>query len=400
VADVWLSHDREIIRPIDDSVVRVIAGRRATVRLARGLAPLPLDLPTIPPMMALGGHMKAAIAWSNGMQSVLGPHIGDLETLPARERYLAHIKDMLRVYQFRPQMLVHDLHPEYFTTQWAPRQSVPRLAVQHHHAHVAAGMLDHGWLGRRVLGVAWDGTGYGTDGTVWGGEFLVCTAGEFERVGRVRPFALPGGEAAVREPWRTAVGLCGQVGTKAGVAAHSDWKVTEKQRQQVSQLAKNAKLSPMTSSAGRLIDAAAALVLGIGHVEYEGEAAMRLEAAADRDVRGWYHFPVEDDEIEELDWRPLFTGLLEDVQRGAEVGVIAMKFHRSLAHGIVGLCRRWRELPVVLCGGVFQNKLLTELIAEMQSGFPQLLGLPGVIPTNDGGLAAGQLAVAAAKQKA
>ena len=260
--------------------------------------------------------------------------------------------------------------------------------------------MEQGWLDRRVLGVAWDGTGYGTDGTVWGGEFLVCTAGEFERVGRVKPFALPGGEAAVREPWRTAVGLCGQIGMKGGVADHADWKVTEKQRQQVSQLAKNAKLSPPTSSAGRLIDAAAALVLGIGHVEYEGEAAMRLEAAADRDVRGWYHFPVEDDEIEELDWRPLFTGLLEDVQRGAEVGVIAMKFHRSLAHGIVGLCRRWRELPVVLCGGVFQNKLLTELIAEMQSGFPQPLGLPGVIPTNDGGLAAGQLAVAAAKQKA
>ena len=190
IADLWLHHNRAIARPIDDSVVRVIAGRRVTIRLARGLAPLPLNLPEMPPTIAVGGFLKAAVAWSNGSSAVLGPHIGDQESLASRERFLAHLKDWLRLYRFRPAQLVHDMHPEYFSTQWAQKQSLPQLAVQHHHAHVAAGMVEHGWLDRRVLGVAWDGTGYGTDGTIWGGEFLVCSAGEFERVARVRPFSL------------------------------------------------------------------------------------------------------------------------------------------------------------------------------------------------------------------
>jgi hydrogenase maturation protein HypF len=397
VADGWVHHNREIVRPIDDSVVRVVAGRRVTMRLARGLAPLPLDLPATSPMIALGGYLKAAVAWSNGSQCVLGPHVGDQESLGARERFLAHLKDVLGLYRFRPRLLVHDLHPDYFSTQWAARQSVPRLAVQHHHAHVAAGMLEHGWLDRRVLGVAWDGTGFGTDGTIWGGEFLVCEGSEFERVARVRPFALPGGEAAIREPWRIAVSVCSQLDATHDVPEHPDWKLSTPQKGQVLELARRPKLSPTTSSAGRLIDAAAALILGITRSEFEGQAAMRLEAAADRSARGWYHFPVTDEALAELDWRPLFAGLLEDRRRGAEPGALAMKFHRSLAHGIIGVCRRWSEIPMVLCGGVFQNKLLTELIAEMMDGTSQSVGFPGAIPPNDGGLAAGQLAIAAAK---
>ena len=399
VADCWLHNNREIVRPIDDSVVRVIAGRRVTIRSARGLAPLPLDFATDSPMIAIGGFLKVAVAWSNGSQSVLGPHIGDLESLPARERYLAHLKDILDLYRFRPKLLVHDMHPEYFTTQWASRQSVPRLAVQHHHAHIAAGMLEHGWLDRRVLGVAWDGTGYGLDGTIWGGEFLVCEGGNFERVARLRPFALPGGEAAIREPWRIAVSVASQLGASHSDAQHADWNVNAKQLAQVLDVAARPKISPITSSAGRLIDAAAALILGITRSEFEGQAAMRLEAAADRDARGWYHFPVTDDELSELDWRPLFIALVDDQRRGADPGTLAMKFHRSLANGIVNLCRRWNKLPVVLSGGVFQNKLLTELVAEMMARNTQPLGLPGLIPPNDGGLAAGQLVVAALKQK-
>lgn len=399
VADAWLHNNREIIRPIDDSVVRIIAGRRVSMRSARGLAPLPLDLSSDAPMIALGGFLKCAVAWSNGSQCVLGPHIGDLESLPARERYLAHIKDILELYRFRPRLLAHDMHPEYFTTQWASRQSVPRLAVQHHHAHIAAGMLEHGWLDRPVLGVAWDGTGYGIDGTIWGGEFLVCEDGNFERVARIRPFTLPGGEAAIREPWRIAVSVCSHLGAAHSDAHHADWNVNAKQVAQVLDVAGRAKISPITSSAGRLIDAAAALILGITRSEFEGQAAMRLEAAADRDARGWYHFPVTDDELSELDWRPLFIAMLDDQRRGADPGTLSMKFHRSLAHGIIGLCRRWNRLPVVLSGGVFQNKLLTELVAEMMSRTAQPLGLPGVIPPTDGGLAAGQLVVATLKQK-
>jgi hydrogenase maturation protein HypF len=397
IADLWLHHDRKIARPIDDSVVRIIAGRRVAIRLARGLAPLPLDLPAMPPTIAVGGYLKAAAAWSNGAQAVLGPHIGDQESVASRERCLAHLKDWLRLYWIRPVQLVHDMHPEYFSTQWAQKQEIPQLAVQHHHAHVVAGMLEHGWLDRRVLGVAWDGTGYGADGTIWGGEFLVCTASGFERVARLRPFALPGGEAGIREPWRIALAVCGQLDAAIDIKQWPGWKVEAAKLASIKQILARPILAPITSSAGRLIDAAAALILGIDRAEFDGQAAMRLEAAADRDARGWYHFPVSDGPLKELDWRPLFVGLLADCRRGVDPGTLAMRFHRSLAHGIVGICRRWNEMPVVLSGGVFQNRLLTELVVEMIESKSQSLGLPGLIPPNDGGLAAGQLAVAAAK---
>jgi hydrogenase maturation protein HypF len=397
IADLWLHHDREIARPIDDSVVRVIAGRRVTIRLGRGLAPLPLDLPAMPPTVALGGFLKAAAAWSNGAQAVLGPHVGDQQSLASRERFLAHLKDWHRLYRFRAAQLVHDMHPEYFTTQWAQKQSSRQIAVQHHHAHVVAGMLEHGWLDRRVLGVAWDGTGYGTDGTIWGGEFLVSSARGFERIARLRPFALPGGEAAIHEPWRIAVSICSQLDTSIDVADWPQSRIDKRRLASVRQILNCPQLSPITSSAGRLIDAAAALILGIDRADFEGQAAMRLEAAADSRANGRYEFPLLEGELPELDWRPLFAGMLADQRRSVDASVLAMRFHRSLAHGITRVCRHWREMPAVLSGGVFQNRLLSELVAEMHQDKSQPLGLPGVIPPNDGGLAAGQLAVAAAR---
>jgi hydrogenase maturation protein HypF len=293
--------------------------------------------------------------------------------------------------------IVHDMHPEYFSTQWAQRQSLPKVAVQHHHAHIAAGMLEHGWLDRRVLGVAWDGTGFGTDRTIWGGEFLVCSASGFERVARVRPFLLPGGEAAIHEPWRIALSVCAQLDRPINFTKWPGWKVDTRHITSVAQILNRAQLSPITSSAGRLIDAAAALILGIDRTDFDGQAAMRLEATADHDAKGWYDFPLSESDLPELDWRPLVAGLLADHHRGVDASVIAMRFHRSLAHGITRVCGHWRELPVVLSGGVFQNRLLTELVAEMHNNKSQPLGLPGIIPPNDGGLAAGQLAIAAMK---
>lgn len=402
IADVWLHHDREIMRPIDDSVVRVIAGRPVTIRLARGLAPLALDLPAMPPTLALGGYLKSAAAWSNGSQAVLGPHVGDQETLPARERYLEQLEDWQQLYRFGAQLLVHDLHPAYFSTDWARRQSLSTLAVQHHHAHIAAGMLEHGWLDRKVLGVAWDGTGYGTDGTIWGGEFLECTARSYGRVARLRPFRLPGGEAAIREPWRIAIAVMDQL-TESGQNSYiarpywSAWNVAPDQLTALRQIAGRPHLSPLTSSVGRLFDAAAAIILSMSHADFDGQAAMYLEASADRSVTGCYHLPIRDGELSELDWRPLFTQLLEDQRRGAGPGMLAMRFHRSLARGVVSVCQCRPELAIVLSGGVFQNRLLTELVAEAIGGRPQPLGLPGIIPPNDGGLAAGQLVIAAAK---
>jgi hydrogenase maturation protein HypF len=208
---------------------------------------------------------------------------------------------------------------------------------------------------------------------------------------------LPGGEAAIHEPWRVAASICGQLDTSVDLRRWPGWKVTPQQFDSLALIVNRPQFSPITSSAGRLIDAVAALVLGIDHVDFDGQAAMRLEAAADHDATGWYDFPLSEGELPELDWRPTIAGILADVNRGTNASIIAMRFHRTLARGIIHICRLWNALPVVLGGGVFQNRLLTELVAGVHDDASQLLGLPGVIPPNDGGLAAGQLAIAAAK---
>ena len=410
VCDLFLHHNRPIERPIDDSVVRVIAGRRVTLRLARGLAPLSLDLSGIvsdelPRVLALGGYLKSAAAWSNGSQAVLGPHVGDQKTVATRQRFLRQCDDWKRLYQFEPELLVHDRHPDYFTASWAREQGLKTMAVQHHHAHVVSGMVEHGWLNRQVLGVAWDGTGFGEDGSIWGGEFLLTRAGHYERFASLLPFRLPGGEAAIRQPWRVAVSLATAIGERAccdELLTRTN-QVSRKEIDAVHRIAENVRLSPRTTSAGRLFDGIAALVLGVTHAAFDGQAAMLLEAASDRGAEGQYDFPLRDCEITgddrafELDWRLLLAGILSDCHQGVAPATIAMRFHRALARGIIDVWSRRPDLPLVLTGGVFQNRLLTETIVEMFPGDPQQLGLPGMIPPNDGGLAAGQLAIAIAR---
>lgn len=403
ICDAWLHHDRPIVHPIDDSVVRVIAGRPVTIRLARGMAPLPLELPTPPePIVALGGHLKSAIAWHNGRQAVLGPHVGELGTLRSRERFEHRFRAMQQLYRFEPAKLVHDLHPDYFTTTWASQQHMPTMAVQHHYAHILAGMLEHGWLDRTVLGVSWDGTGYGTDGTIWGGEFLIANSHNFRRAACLLPFQLPGGEQCIREPWRTAISTAS---IAAGhEAARNLFLHARAQADRLIPLLTNHRLAPHTSSAGRLFDAAASIILGVEQTDFEGQAAMLLEATADERATGTYSMtliqnPAESNPSLLLDWRPMIRQMLDDRQRGVDAGAMAMKFHRAMAEGVVAVCSEFFELSVVLTGGVFQNRLLTELVADRLDSSRQL-GLPGVIPPGDGGLAAGQLAAACAAMEA
>lgn len=396
IADLWLHHDRPIERPIDDSVVRIIAGRPVTLRLARGLAPYPLDLPSGAPMMALGGHQKSALAWCNGRQCVLGPHLGDLESLAARERFLEHVAGIEQLYRFTPESRVHDAHPEYFTTRWAAESRFRRVVVQHHHAHVAAGMLEYGLLDEPVLGVAFDGTGLGPDGTIWGGEFLLAHgAARIERVAHLRAFALPGGEAAIREPWRVALAVLHQCLGRDAVHQLRPAGLAPDRIASLVAVLERPHLGVTTTSAGRLFDAAACLILGIGTAQYDGEPAMRLEDAADPTDDGRYPLPLSGARPVQLDWRPLFTALLNDRRAQVSPGTMAMRFHRAMATGIAAVVREWPGLPVVLSGGVFQNRLLTELVVDELNGTRRLC-LPGQIPPNDGGLAAGQLAVALA----
>ncbi|MCA8997063.1 MAG: carbamoyltransferase HypF [Planctomycetaceae bacterium] len=398
IAELIVHHDRPIVRSIDDSVVRFIAGCPVTIRLARGLAPLSLPLDANIPVMAFGGHQKVACAWSNGTQAVLGPHIGDLETVSNRERFLAQVEDAQQLYRFQAERFACDQHPEYWTAQQAAEWG-DTVRVQHHLAHVAAGMVEHQLLDHTVLGVAWDGTGYGTDGTIWGGEFLrVHPNFEFDRVAHLRPFQLPGGEAAIREPWRVAMFLLiDALGPDESIKTMFPM-LPLGYTETVRRLIGEGQQFPKTTSAGRLFDAAAAMTLPIDRIEYDGQPAMLLEAIADRSAGGSYRLAISDSRPIQLDWRPMFQDLWKDRLSGTSPSAIAMRFHRTLARGILDVANRFGSLPVVLCGGVFQNRLLTELIVELAIGTLPLK-LPGRIPPNDGGLAAGQLAVAIRRLK-
>ena len=402
VADVWLHHNREIIRPIDDSVVRVIADRVVTIRNARGLAPLPLPAidrlarqiadggQQVPAILAVGGQQKNAVALFNGQQAVLAPHLGELDSLQSRERFAKQVGYLEELYFCQADMVVHDLHPDYFTTQWAVRYG-HTIAVQHHHAHVVSAMVENDWLDREVLGVAFDGTGYGTNGSIWGGEFLRTTVRGFERVGHLRPFRLPGGEAAIREPWRIAAALLTEAVGAESASEFLKVRRLELRPDEVIALA-SGSLSPVTTSAGRLFDGVASLILGLRHSDYEGQPAMLLESEAEISNRDAYDVEIVDGSPLEIDWRPMLRQLLADLHSSVAAGVMAAKFHRGLAKVIAEVVRRF-ELPVVLTGGVFQNRLLTESVLEELAGHPCEVGLHASIPPNDGGLAAGQLAI-------
>jgi len=404
IADLWLHHDRTIVRPIDDSVVRVIGQRAVTLRLGRGLGPLRLDLdalrtmgkPDPPAMLALGGQMKS-IAISNTKQAVLGPHLGELDEAATRQRWVEHVADVCRLYGTQPELLVCDQHPGYFTTAWARRQGIPLVAVQHHHAHVVAAMVEQQWLDREVLGFAFDGTGYGSDDTVWGGEVLQATAEDYQRVARLRPFRLAGSEAAIRQPWRVAVGLvCDAIGVSAARRL-SFANVSAPTRDHVIDLLKRDRFSPPTTSMGRLFDGIAALALNMPEANYEAQGAIQLEAACDHSCGGQYDLPRREGSCIEFDWRPLVAAVYEDRLRKIAPGVIAMRFHRAVANSIVTLAQRFASPWVVLAGGVFQNRVLSGLILEQWPNTAGTLGLPGRIPPGDGGLAAGQLAAATAR---
>jgi hydrogenase maturation protein HypF len=431
IADRFLVHDRPIARHADDSVAFVFGGATRLLRRARGWAPSPVALHRAPPpLLAVGAHLKNTVAVSLGDSVFISQHIGDMETPEACRAFEAVVADLLQMCRVEPLAIAHDLHPDYVSTRWAreaagqlpgaageppadsPHPAALRgarlVAVQHHHAHLASCLADAG-LDELALGVTWDGTGYGTDGTIWGGEFLLGDAAGFRRVGRLRPFRLPGGEAAVREPRRTALSLVWQlVGETAlsddGLAPARDLSSTE--RGLLSRMLETGFNSPVTTSAGRLFDGLAALTGLSQRVSFEGQAAMTLEHVADPSVDDAYPFAVaqasptaaeDDPEIVEIDWRPIVSAALDDVRSGVETGIIAARFHNALAGAVVELAQRVGEPRVALSGGCFQNRLLTAGALEglEAAGFEVLLHEK--VPANDGGISLGQVAVAAAR---
>jgi len=407
IADLYLVHDRPIVRQVDDSVVRVVLGRELMLRRARGYAPLPWNLgKALPAILAVGGHLKNAVAWTRGGNVFLSQHIGDLESGEAFAAFRRVIDDLVRLHDVRPAHVAVDMHPDYISAKYARSLGLPLLAVQHHHAHVAACAAENELSGR-VLGVSWDGTGYGPDGTIWGGEFLLADEDSFRRIAHWRCFRLPGGERAVKEPRRAAVGLLYEMlGERAfepplpaPLAA-----CTAAERMLFRRMLAGAIHSPLTSSAGRLFDAVASLA-GIRQTNaYEGQAAMELEFAVPRDPPAdRYPFRIagsgpggEAAGAWVLDWEPMMRDILRDLQRGTSPGIVAARFHNTLAAAIVEVARLAGEERVVLSGGCFQNSYLTRRAVECleAAGFRPYRHQR--IPPNDGGIALGQACVAAA----
>jgi hydrogenase maturation protein HypF len=384
----------------------------------------------MPTILAVGGHLKNTVALSVGESVFLSQHIGDMETVQARAAFERVVADFLDLYKAEPVRLACDLHPEYPSTRWAEEVSstgfpngvralgvlagIPVVPVQHHHAHLAACLAEHR-VGGTALGVVWDGTGYGTDGSVWGGEFLVGGASSFERVAALRPFRLAGGDAAVREPRRAALGLLWEMRGENVLEAHDLPPVSDFSSGELAPLAgmlARGFRSPVTTSAGRLFDGVAALLGLRQRVAFEGQAAMMLEHVVESDERGAYPVSVVDwpggekamdERFPErhprwmLDWGPLLEAVLEDSRCGSGVGMISARFHNGLVEAIVEIARRSGEGRVALTGGCFQNRRLTERAVSRlrEEGFEVLLHR--LVPANDGGLSLGQVAVAAAR---
>jgi hydrogenase maturation protein HypF len=398
IADYFLVHDRPIVRHVDDSIARIVCNREMVLRRARGYAPLPVRMrEPLPSVLAVGAHLKNTVALNVGRDVFISQHIGDLETTMALAAFHRTVADLPKLYDTQPELVACDLHPDYISTKYAigTHRTVER--VQHHWAHVLACMAENE-LDSPVLGVSWDGTGYGTDGTIWGGEFLVPDEDSFQRVAYFRQFRLPGGEMAVKEPRRTALAILfeiwGQDGLEdEGLAPVAQFSKTE--RGLIRQMLAKGISAPVTSSAGRLFDAVASL-LGIRQVvTFEGQAAMELESVIGSEVTEVYPFKLSNAVPQIVDWAPMISEILIDLQRGISPGVISAKFHNTLADTVVEVARQVVTPKIVLTGGCFQNRYLLEQAVQRlsQAGFKPYWHQR--VPPNDGGIALGQIAAAA-----
>jgi hydrogenase maturation protein HypF len=402
LADAFLMHNRDIYIRTDDSVLRVFKTNTYPIRRSRGYAPFPVLLPkNLPPVLATGAELKNTFCITNQNYAFLSHHIGDLEnyeTLISFEKGIIHFESLFRV---KPEALACDLHPNYLATRYAlersKRENIPAIQIQHHHAHVASLMAEHGFNGEmQVIGVAFDGTGYGDDGAIWGGEFLVADYSGYQRVAHLKYFPLPGGDVSIRQPSRTALSLLYSLGIEWDESLGTHGDLCESDRTVLlNQLEKKIN-SPMTSSIGRLFDAAAALAGVRQRINYEAQAAIEFEALSDPDIDDIYEFEFRQGEINP---KPAIEALISDIHAGVSQGIVSSKFHNGLAVMVAEVCdqisKKYGILEVALSGGVWQNiTLLQKTLALLEKK-----GLHGIIhrqlPPNDGGLALGQALIAA-----
>ena len=403
LADLFLVHDREILLRCDDSVVRPAAGRARVLRRARGYVPVPIFLHrAVPAILAVGGEMKNTICLAQEKHAFLSQHVGELENAETQRFFEEAVAHFQHIAQITPAVVAHDMHPDYFTTRWAEhRHGVRRVAVQHHHAHLASCMAEH-HLDGEAIGIILDGTGYGTDGRIWGGEVLVGGCAGFGRAAHLKYVAMPGGEAAVREPWRMAVAhLAAAMEIEQlepvllRLAPEPSWRT-------LLRMIERRVNSPLTSSCGRLFDAVAALLGVRSRINYEAQAAIELEALMDggKDDGGSYPFAVTQEAgVRIIDPSPMFQALLRDLARGEGKSVMSRRFHCGLVDAFSAVaCALAGETGldrVCLSGGSFQNVFLLERLTAALERAGLRVYSQAEVPTGDGGISLGQAMVAA-----
>jgi hydrogenase maturation protein HypF len=407
VADLFVLHDREIVTRCDDSVARVVAGRPVVLRRARGYVPRPIAIPRAfdAPLLACGAQLKNTFCIGRGNEAILGPHIGDLDSAAVYRDYRSSIDRLSQFLDVTPEIVAHDLHPDYLSTRYAVERGAPiTIGVQHHHAHVASVMAEHGLEGP-TIGLAYDGTGYGTDGAAWGGELLVADYAGFTRIATFRPLALAGGDAAIRQPWRLALALVEDA--FKGEAPLDGFPIFQQLPPNdidiVSRMLRRGVNAPPAHGVGRYFDAFGALLLNRRTASYEGQVALELNLAADPDENGRYSYEISQAGAPwHVDLRGAVRDAVFEYLGGEAVAKIAARLHNTLAAVSVELVRAASRgagrLPVVLSGGCFQNARLTESIARgLEPEFR--VHLHERVPPGDGGIALGQAVVAAAKAR-
>ena len=399
IADLFLIHDRPIVRHADDSIVREIDGREMVLRRARGFAPLPIpQKESLPPLVAVGAHQKNAIAASVGSQVFISQHIGDLETEASFKAFQGAIEAFTEIYDLQSAALACDMHPDYLSTQYAVGTGRDVIPVQHHYAHVLSCMAENE-LQPPVLGVAWDGSGFGLDGTVWGGEFLLVEDSHFTRAAHMRTFPLPGGEKAVKEPRRAALGILYELFGREAFAIGSPVRdaFTEDELRVLAGMLERNVNSPRTSSVGRLFDALASIA-NLRHVsKFEGQAAMELEYAITDGDEDSYTFRISSGKPIICDWEPMVRTLISQPNR--PIGEVARKFHNTMTEAVVQIAEKTEQEKVVLTGGCFQNRYLTQSCIRRLKAAGFKVYWHQRVPPNDGGIALGQIVAAAAELK-
>jgi len=396
IADYYLVHNRPIIRHVDDSIVRMVCGQPQILRRARGFAPLPFYAASLPQsILAVGGHLKNTAAVSVSDRIIISQHIGDLETEESARTFAETIADFGILHNVRPKLVACDIHPEYASTAYAQKTGIEIRKVQHHYAHILSCMAENE-VRAPCLGICWDGTGYGIDKTIWGGEFLIIDQFDFSRLACFRRFKLPGGETAVREPRRSAIGALYEIyGTDVFEMMDLPpiMSLSEIENKNIKRMLAQNINSPVTSSAGRLFDAIAS-ICGMRQIcTFEGQAAMELEFAIDADCpENSYETAIQQDaDPVIIDWSPILEGVVADRRAGIPIGKISAKFHNAMAHAIVAMAKIANIQNVVISGGCFQNRYLSETAVKLLKNAGFIPWWHRRIPPNDGGLSLGQV---------